>query len=106
MQPRGRLRTAFLLVRLQIFEEDPLVATGAFQSLIHGDRLSLWIVQDADLSTVSNEGGASYEHYEGFSNSNRTGSSKALNIGALIIRIGFGVYYTINIIRNPPKKIV
>ena len=25
------------------------------------------------------------------------------NIGALIIRIGFGVYYTIIIIRKPPK---
>ena len=25
------------------------------------------------------------------------------NIGALIIRLGFGVYYTIIILRNPPK---
>ena len=28
------------------------------------------------------------------------------NIGALIIRIGFGAHYTILIVRTPPKKIV
>ena len=29
-----------------------------------------------------------------------------LNIGALVIRIGFGVYYTVNITRNPRLVLV
>ena len=30
----------------------------------------------------------------------------AVNIGALIIRIGFGVYYTIILIRNPQNPVL